>query len=121
MRAPSTFLAFVLAAATLSGCDSTTNCTTQLNHSVVLEVVDAETGEPVVAVVSFLHDGQGPTVAEETAPGQYLIGEEEDGTFHVTVQADGYETVEDEQYEVGQEDECHVKTVQATIELTPVP
>jgi hypothetical protein len=118
MRSHLLFLGFILAASTLGGCDSTIDCTTQLNHSIQLSVVDAETAEPIEAMVSFLIDGQGPTMAEELSPGRYLIGQEEAGTFHVTVKAEGYETVEDEEYEVTQ-DECHVKTVEATIELTP--
>lgn len=102
-----------------TGCIGT--CTDDARSSVFLTVVDAETGEPVEAMVTFTVDGEGPREPDDGfgSTGQYTLAYEEEGTFDVTVSADGYETVM-EQYEVDS-DRCHVITVKDTIELTPMP
>ena len=120
-------LALALALAGLTtipaGCkeeDEPFGCTLELNYSLLLSIVDAETGEPILdATVTFLIDGDGPHDAVRDEPGTVRLGEEQDGTFEVTVSADGYETVMRE-YEVTS-DECHVMTMSATVELTPSP
>jgi hypothetical protein len=96
-----------------------TDCTTSLPPSVRLEVVDAESGDALAAMVSYELDGEGPSEAEELSPGEYILGQDEAGTFQVTVSADGYLTVT-EDYEVTG-DECHVTTVDATVELMTAP
>jgi hypothetical protein len=100
-----------------TGCqEEPISCTLELRPSIVLDVVDAETGEEVEAMVAFQIDG-GATQESERLGAKHNLGEEEDGTFVVTVSADGYETVMNE-YVVTQ-DECHVTTVEATVELVP--
>lgn len=106
-------------ATTTSGCEEPINCTAELRTSVVLSVVDAETGEDVAAMVTLLIDGVASSDVSEGAPGQYQLGSEQDGTFEVTVSADGYAPVTTK-YEVTA-DECHVMTVEDTIELVPSP
>ena len=113
-------LALVFALAPLAllstGCQEPISCTLELRPSISLEVVDAETGEDVDAMVTFQIDG-GATQESGHTGAQHSLGEEEDGTFVVTVSADGYEPVMSE-YVVTQ-DECHVMTVEATVELVP--
>jgi hypothetical protein len=105
-----------LLAASLAGCQA---CDSDIRPSVSLSVVDAETGEDVDAMVTFLLDGEGPRAPEEGWPGTYVLASETEGTFAVTISAEGYETVMRE-YEVTG-DECHVESVEDTIELMAVP
>lgn len=101
-----------------SGCDEPITCSTEGRPSVVLSVVDAESGDDVDATVTYRIDGEEPIdPVNQVIPGEYQLGVEQDGTFEVTVSADGYAPVTQE-YEVTA-DECHVTTVEATIELTP--
>lgn len=102
----------------MAGCEPTT-CTLEARASVSLRVVDAQTGDDVDATVTFELDGDGPRMPEEGWPGTYVLATEQAGTFTVTISADGYQTAMEE-YEVT-EDECHVETVEDTIELTPTP
>ncbi|MCA9653437.1 MAG: hypothetical protein H6712_11295 [Myxococcales bacterium] len=95
------------------------SCDLLAKSSVQLTVVDATTGEDVEATVTFLVDGEGPMQPDESFPGTYALGFELEGSFDVTIVAEGYQT-EMRQYEVTA-DECHVMTVQDTVELTPVP
>lgn len=92
-------------------------CTEEARASVQLAVVDAETGEDVDATVTFLLDGEGPREPEEGWAGTYVLDSETEGTFQVTIAAEGYETVMREYVVSG--DECHVETVEDTIELAP--
>jgi len=103
-------------AAMIAGC---VTCTDDARASVQLTVVDAETGEDVDAMVTFVLDGEGPNDPEEGWPGTYVLASEQEGTFEVTIAADGYQTVMRE-YEVTG-DQCHVETVMDTIELVPTP
>jgi hypothetical protein len=98
-----------------TGCQEPISCTTEARTSIVLEVVDAETGEDVDAMVTFQVDGEASQEALRSGS-EYYLGEEEEGTFVVTVSVDGYETMMRE-YEVTS-GECHVMTVETTIELT---
>jgi hypothetical protein len=100
----------------LAGCQP---CDSDVRPSLTLLVVDAETGADVDATVTFLLDGEGPSEPEEGWPGTYVLASEMEGTFAVTISADGYETVMRE-YEVTG-DECHVQSVEDTIELMAVP
>jgi hypothetical protein len=123
----SSLLALILAALLVpsSGCDDPEpqgGCSLIAKYSLVLTVVDAETGEPPEAdlTITYLVDGEAPDQPAEKLPdSQYQMGLEVEGTFEVTVSADGYETVTRE-YEVTSSD-CHVETVEATIELEPSP
>lgn len=117
MRRWSISFALLLAASTSTGCLAHT-CTDEMRSSLRLLVVDAETGAAVSATVTFVVDGEGPRAPEEAFVGEYWLGAEEDGAFAVTIAADGYET-ELREYEVTR-DECHVQTVEDTIELVPV-
>jgi hypothetical protein len=100
----------------LAGCQA---CDSDVRASVSLSVVDAETGEDVDAMVTFVLDGEGPNAPEEGWPGTYVLASETEGTFEVTISAEGYETVM-RVYEVTG-DECHVEGVEDTIELMAVP
>jgi hypothetical protein len=102
----------------MSGCEEPMTCTTEAVASVQLDVVDAETGDPVEATVTFLLDGDGPREPEfESGPGSYVLASETEGTFVVTIAADGYETVMREY--VVTADECHVETVTDEVALVP--
>jgi hypothetical protein len=120
MRYSLIVLAFALAPLAIlsTGCEEPIACTLESRASVVLQIVDAETGEDVEAMVTYQVDG-GATRDSMNGGAQHYLGAEEDGTFLVTVSADGYETVMQE-YEVTA-DECHVMTVEATVELAPSP
>jgi hypothetical protein len=109
----------LLAASTAAGGCVTHTCTLDIRTSVSLSVVDAETGEDVDATVTFLLDGEGPHEPEEGWPGTYVLASETEGTFEVTIGAEGYETVMREYVVTG--DECHVESQSDTIELVPVP
>jgi hypothetical protein len=109
-------LASLLAASASTGCIGHT-CTDEARSSLRLFVVDAETGERVDATVTFLLDGEGPQSPEQGIDGEFWLGSEDEGAFEVTIAADGYETAV-RQYEVTS-DECHVQTVEDTVELTP--
>ncbi|MEM9455083.1 MAG: hypothetical protein AAGF11_12955 [Myxococcota bacterium] len=111
-------IVLALGSTAMAGCEPTT-CTLEARASVTLQVVDAQTGDDVDATVTFELDGDGPREPEEGWPGTYVLGTEQAGTFAVTVSADGYETATAEY--VVTEDECHVETVDDTIELMPTP
>jgi hypothetical protein len=122
MRCTLPFTALALVVVLSPGCDpapSDTGCTLDARTSLVLSVVDAETGEEVDAMVTLRIDGEASSEVDEGGPGRYLLGLERDGTFEVTVSAAGYEPATRE-YEVTA-DECHVMTVEATLELVPSP
>lgn len=106
----------VLAAGPGTGC---VTCTEEARASVQLTIVDAQTGEDVDAMVTFLLDGEGPNEPEEGWPGTYVLASETEGTFEVTITAAGYQSTVRE-YEVSG-DQCHVDTVTDTVELTPAP
>jgi hypothetical protein len=94
------------------------SCSLEARTSLVLWVVDAETGDAVDATVTYLVDGEAPSEPPDRGVvGQHYLGLEEEGTFEVTASADGYESVTRE-YEVTA-DECHVMTAEETIELPP--
>ena len=102
----------------MSGCEEPISCTLESVASVRLDVVDAETGEPVDATVTFVLDGGEPQEPEfEDGSGGYTLASETEGTFVVTIAADGYETVMREYVVTG--DECHVETVSDEIALEP--
>ena len=120
MALRSTARALVLAAlAAALGPGCTSECIPRAMASISLEIVDAQTGDPVDARVSYLLDAAGPLDADEDEPGRYTLGLEDAGTFDVTVEADGYQTAM-EQYVV-RDGECNVQAVSDTIELSPAP
>jgi hypothetical protein len=92
-------------------------CTQEARRSVNLTITDAETGEEVDAMVTLRIDGEPSNEIYDGSTGYYELGSEKEGMIEVTVSADGYESVT-EVYEVTR-DECHVETVEATIELEP--
>ncbi|HVH98028.1 MAG TPA: hypothetical protein VM869_04940 [Enhygromyxa sp.] len=113
---------FAVALLVLPGCDRGEACTSDLRPSVVVDVVDAETAEPVAtAVVTFTIDGgaeQLPNPLNVPDEGEFVLEYEKDGLFAVTIEADGYEPAYVE-YDVA-EDGCHVVSVYDTVELVPV-
>jgi hypothetical protein len=125
----SSLLALILAALLVpsTGCDDDPapdegGCSLDARTSLLLTIVDAETGELPEAdlTVTYLVDGEDPNYpAEQWSGGDFQLGLEHEGTFEVTVSAEGYETVTQE-YEVTS-DECHVMTLEVTLELTPSP
>jgi hypothetical protein len=118
MKCPLLGLVFALTPLLSTGCqEEPISCTLELRPSIVLDVVDAETGEEVEAMVAFQIDG-GATQESDRVGSEHSLGEDEEGTFVVTVSADGYETVMSE-YVVTQDEPCHVTTVEATVELVP--
>ena len=93
-------------------------CTDNEQSSVELTVVDATSGDPIDATVTFQRNEGETREPQESSPGSYQLASEEDGTFAVTIEADGYAT-QAQTYEVELEaDGCHVRTVRDTIELT---
>ena len=108
-----------LSVAPLAACNEPVNCTADARTSLILTVVDADTGDPVTtAEVAFTIDGDGPFQPQwQEAGAKFPLGMEAAGTFEVTVTAEGYMTLV-EQFEID-EDECHVITEEATVELVP--
>lgn len=102
----------------LTACD-TQSCTEIAVASVSLHVVSAETGEDLDDVaVRFSIDGgaeQQPDAREDD--GAFILDYEETGTFAVTIEAAGFETVMTDYKVVLDEDGCHPLGVSDTIEL----
>lgn len=115
----------ILSAALLvpvAACDpEPKSCTLDARNSLVLTVVDAETGEELdTATVTYLVDGSaGNEAPVKLDGGRFALGLEDEGTFEVTASAEGYQTAMAE-YEVTS-DECHVITREETLALSPSP
>jgi hypothetical protein len=106
----------------LAACDpNPTSCTADARSSLVLTVVDAETGAELdTATVTYLVDGaEGSEAPVKLDGGRFALGLEDEGTFEVTASAEGYQSAMGE-YEVTS-DECHVITREETLSLSPSP
>lgn len=92
-------------------------CSPEPDPSVVLEVVDAETGELIEAEVTFTVDEDEDLREAALTESGHVLALREPGWFRVTIAAEGHHA-EVREYEVI-EDECGVVTVEDVIELRP--
>ena len=95
------------------------SCTTEVLDGMVVEVVSAATGLPVTqGLIGTLVDG---SYSESmTVVGNGLKGAaERAGNYTLMVRATGFVTWVREGIRVT-EDECHVRTVELTVEMVPV-
>ena len=100
----------------LSGCDSGVECPLLMSFSVTLDVVDAETQEYVYpAEVRYTVDGVEQEPAHRVGDSHHLSSAAP-GHFEVTVEAEGYETVESE-YTLDYQEETCSHHVEDRIEL----
>ena len=114
-----TKIALLGACALLPACDGQA-CTEIAAASVTLEVVDAQTDEPITdADIAFTVDGGEPRAPADAFDGTYGLAYEEEGTFEVTIAAPGYEPAQ-RTYDIELDAEgCHVDGVTDTVELNP--
>lgn len=113
-------LSIVAVAATLTGCESLVDCTTDARASVQLTVVDSSGAAIAGASATYTiedEDWPAPQPCEDMGGGTLVCGWEVDDTFHIEVTAPGYasETLELDVFA----DECHVITEQVTVTLQP--
>ena len=87
--------------------------------SVELELVDRDSGAPVVdATITYRVDGEAGEIVNDLGEGRYAVGIQEIGTIEVVVEAAGYVAIERE-YEV-EFGECkHAATEHDRLEMTP--
>jgi hypothetical protein len=108
----------VAALSTPVGCRQ--ECDLSALAALSLEVVDAESGEPIAdATITYSVDGktEEPVTADPGGGGRYALGYELPGNYVVHIEAPGHAAV-DREYDID-DGECHVNGQQDTIELTP--
>lgn len=103
-------------------------CTKEARSSLQVTVLDAVTGRPVcdaMVAVTALNGNltetlttPGPTVDSSTC--NYFGPYEQPGRFLVMASREGYQTAQQSDVAVGR-DECHVQTVELTLQLQPTP
>jgi len=93
-------------------------CTANIVPGVVIQVMDADTGDAVIDATVTLTEGD-YTETLEGYEGSYTGAWERYGTYTLTVTAYGYETLTITDLVVTA-DMCHVITVYRDIELTPI-
>jgi hypothetical protein len=107
----------------MSACDKGHVCTAEARASLVLTVVDGESGESILdPVVTFRIDGGELQMPESWIhqDEDIVVTYEHSGLFEVDIEAVGYEPAHAE-YEVGEDEaRCHVLTVRDTVELVPL-
>lgn len=120
-------LASLTLALAAPGCDfpgpGGTACTDIAVASLSLQVVDAQTGDPVpMPIITFTVDGDGEVREPvEDFGGDFVLAYEETGTFEVTVAAEGYLEAGRTYDIVMDEDGCHPVGQLDVIELELAP
>jgi len=106
-------------ASALSGCLMETSCTTIYAYGVSATVRDTRTGAPLTNATLVLVDGAyRETMTSFGQPGTYAGAGEREGTYTLTVTAQGYQPASRTIVVTG--DECHVNGQAVTIDLTPL-
>ncbi len=119
--------AWLLLSFWLSGCSlvDPVVCTTSVEPALIVEVRDAESGEPAaLGAVAEVTDGEykEELVLHSVYDADLLIfagPPERAGNYHLTVIKSGYYTWERPGINVTR-DECHVRTVQVRVDLRPL-
>ncbi len=107
-------------ALTLPACLGGTPCTTNYAFGVSATVRDTRTGAPVSNATLVLVDGAyRETMMTFGVPGSYAGAGEREGTYILTVTAQGYQPSAPRTIVVTG-DECHVRGQAVTIDLTPL-
>lgn len=110
----------MVGAPTLPGCIIETSCTTLYAYGVSATVRDTRTGAPVSNATLVLVDGAyRETMTSFGTPGSYAGAGEREGTYTLTVTAQGYQPSSPRTIVVTG-DECHVNGQSVTIDLTPL-
>lgn len=92
-------------------------CTEQFVYGVNVSVSD-ENGDAVTGATLTLTDGDYTETMDEISDGEYVGAGERAGTYSLTVEAAGFESVTIDDIEVNA-DECHVLPESREVELTP--
>lgn len=110
----------LLGAPSLSGCVVERSCTTSYAYGVSATVRDARTGAPISNATLVLTDGSfRETMMAFGVAGSYAGAGEREGTYTLTVTAQGYQSPAPRTLVVTG-DECHVNGQAVTIDLTPL-
>lgn len=115
------YVAIALFVSTLAACQSPVYCTGSVDPSIVVEVRDSLTGAPAASGATLLvRSARGGEATPGTSWGDLTLqwGEEQAGTFDVTVRKPGYVDWlrDDVQVPRGQ---CHVVTARLLARLQP--
>jgi len=110
----------------ISHCGQLMDCDTGIAPAVIVEVRDANTGEPAAAgALGTVRDGVYvdslyPYESTGGEPVSLAGADERPGTYTVTIEKTGYETWTMTGIPV-EDSNCHVETARLTAELTTVP
>ena len=103
-----------------AGCVIETSCTTQYVYGVNVTVRDARDGRVVTdATVRIVDGAYEETLTQVALQGSYAGAGERGGTYTLTVTAPGFQPAAPRTLVVT-EDECHVRGVSVTVDLTPL-
>jgi hypothetical protein len=116
--------ALLVAALAWWGCQDSAgvNCTDEMRPAILLELIDADTGQPpapqlFVAVAAARSGEYADTVAAVKTT--FGLAYEQPGTYHVWVDGDGWARWDTSRVRVT-EDECHVRTVKLVARMDPI-
>ncbi len=98
------------------GLDDDQACTAIFVYGVNVEVTN-QAGTPIANATCTLQDGNYIEVLQTLTAGEYFGAGEREGTYTLTVQATGYQSVTVEDIVVGA-DECHVIPVTVKVPMT---
>ena len=93
-------------------------CTEVYVYGVTVNVTDAQTGAAIEGATLTLHDGNYVEVMQPFPSGGYVGAGERPGTYTLTVEAAGYQTVVIDSIII-QSDPCHVIPVTKSVTLQP--
>ena len=103
----------------LPACEYGAACTTEYRWGVNLTIRDARTQQPITTATATLVDGAyRETITLQSFATSYLGAGEREGTYTLTVTAPGYQPSTARTVTVTG-DECHVRPVSVTVDLTP--
>ncbi len=110
----------IVLTAFLSACNNSGNlgvgCTKVFAAGVLIELVDADTREPITGATLVLTDGAYTDTMVEGHAGTYLGAHEREGTYQLNVVASNYEP-HAEGGIIVPKGHCHVDTQNLTVEL----
>ena len=94
-------------------------CTEEFVYGVNVAVTDSATGAPIEGATLTLTDGDHSETMEELQAGSYAGAGERAGTYVLTIDAEGFDSMRIENIVV-EADICHVVPVALDLALTPV-
>jgi len=89
-------------------------------YGVSAEVTDAQTGAAIANATLTLQDGNYIEVMQSITPGEYFGAGERPGTYSLTAQASGFQSVTVDNIVV-ESDPCHVIPVTVQVAMPPQP